>query len=107
MPPNSASKLAVEVSEDNLLANSHISENELLVEQPPSSHTNALNSDSTRPDEPKTDWPLDLPTTGAKVFKHFLKRPGITEFEKTEILDYKQVFFLGLGSEKIKGSKHH
>ncbi len=28
----------------------------------------------------------------------------ITDYEKGEILDYKQIFFLGLGSEKIKGS---
>jgi len=47
-----------------------------------------------------------LPVSGAKVWKHYLKRQGITDFEKTEILDYKQCFFLGLEAEKIKGSKN-
>jgi hypothetical protein len=46
-----------------------------------------------------------LPLSGAKVLKHFLKRPGLTEYEKSEILDYKVCHFLGLGSEKIKGSR--
>jgi hypothetical protein len=49
----------------------------------------------------------ELPLSGAKVLKHYLKRPGLTEYEKSEILDYKACYFLGLGAEKIKGSKHH
>jgi hypothetical protein len=36
-----------------------------------------------------------------------LKKNGLTEYEKSELLDTKQVFFLGLGSEKIKGSKRN
>jgi len=48
----------------------------------------------------------ELPLSGAKVLKHFLKRPGLTEYEKSEILDYKVCYFLGPGAEKIKGSKH-
>ena len=48
----------------------------------------------------------ELPMSGPKVFKFYLKRPGLTEFEKSELLDYKQVYYLGLGSEKIKGSRH-
>lgn len=34
-----------------------------------------------------------------------MRKPGLTEYEKSEILDYKVCYFLGLGSEKIKGSK--
>ena len=49
----------------------------------------------------------ELPLSGAKVLKHYLKRPGLTEYEKSEILDYKACFYLGIGAEKIKGSKHH
>ena len=44
--------------------------------------------------------------SGPKVFKFYLKRQGLTEFEKSELLDYKQVFFLGLEADKIKGSRH-
>ena len=54
----------------------------------------------------QSDLP-ELPLSGAKVLKHFLKRPGLTEFEKSEILDYKVCYFLGIGAEKIKGSRHH
>lgn len=39
--------------------------------------------------------------------KFYLKKNGLTEFEKSELLDTKQVFFLGLGAEKIKGSKRN
>ena len=48
---------------------------------------------------------MNLPISGAKVLKHFLKRKGLTEYEKSEVLDFRKCFFLGLGSEKIKGSK--
>ncbi len=40
------------------------------------------------------------------MLKFFLKKQGLTEFEKSEVLDYKQCYFLGLGAEKIKGSKN-
>jgi hypothetical protein len=30
----------------------------------------------------------------------------LTEYEKSEILDYKVCHYLGIGSEKIKGSKN-
>ena len=47
-----------------------------------------------------------MPLSGPKVLKFFLKKQGLTEFEKSEVLDYKQCYFLGLGAEKIKGSKN-
>jgi hypothetical protein len=47
-----------------------------------------------------------LPLSGAKVLKHFLKIPGLTEYEKSEILDYKECYFLGINADKIKGTKH-
>jgi dual specificity tyrosine-phosphorylation-regulated kinase 2/3/4 len=28
----------------------------------------------------------------------------LTDYEKAEILDYKQIYFLGVGAKKIKGS---
>jgi hypothetical protein len=46
----------------------------------------------------QTEEKLELPTSGAKVLKYFLKRKGLTEFEKSEVLDYKQCYFLGLKS---------
>lgn len=49
---------------------------------------------------------LQLPISGAKVLKHFLKKSGLTEYEKSEVLDYKMCYFLGMGSEKIKGSRN-
>jgi dual specificity tyrosine-phosphorylation-regulated kinase 2/3/4 len=51
------------------------------------------------------DDELKLPISGAKVLRHYLKRSGLTEYEKSEVLDFKQIYFLGLGSEKINGSK--
>ena len=50
---------------------------------------------------------LILPLSGPKVLKHFLKRQELTEYEKSELLDYKQVYYLGLGCSKIKGSKQN
>lgn len=41
------------------------------------------------------------------MLKHFLKKQGLTEFEKSEVLDYKQVYFLGLKAQKINGSKYN
>lgn len=49
----------------------------------------------------------ELPATGAKVLKFFLKKDGLTEFEKSEVLDYKQCYYLGLGSDKVKGHKNN
>ena len=34
-----------------------------------------------------------------------MKKNGLTEYEKSEILDYKVCHYLGIGSEKIKGSR--
>lgn len=88
LPPNSATtnlKIESEQSEAIALTN-----------------TNA-NSESTRPEDKITD--LKLPISGAKVLKHFMKRSGMTEYEKSELLDFRQCYFLGLEAEKIKGSK--
>lgn len=30
----------------------------------------------------------------------------LTDYEKGEILDYKQIYYLGVGAKKIKGSPH-
>lgn len=58
--------------------------------------------------QPKKDEnELQLPISGGKVLKHFLKRQGLTEYEKSEVLDFKQVYFLGLEADKIVGSKHN
>ena len=44
---------------------------------------------------------------GRKVLKYFLRRNGLTEFEKFELLNYDMCYFLGLDSDKIDGSRHH
>jgi len=49
---------------------------------------------------------LVLPLSGPKVLKHFLRRPGLTEYEKSELIDYITCYYLGLGSEKIKGNRN-
>jgi dual specificity tyrosine-phosphorylation-regulated kinase 2/3/4 len=46
-----------------------------------------------------------FPMTPAKALKHFMA--FLTDYEKGEILDYKQVYFLGIESKKIKGSPIH
>lgn len=56
--------------------------------------------------KPEFEQP-DLPLSGPKVLKFYLKKTGLTEYEKSELLDIKQVHFLGLGAEKIKGSKRN
>jgi dual specificity tyrosine-phosphorylation-regulated kinase 2/3/4 len=43
--------------------------------------------------------------TPAKALKYFMSY--LTDFEKGEILDYKQVYFLGFNAKKIKGSPAH
>ena len=58
------------------------------------------------PTSQATNQELQLPLSGAKVLKHYLKKTGLTEYEKSEILDYKVCHYLGIGSEKIKGSKN-
>jgi hypothetical protein len=87
MPPNS-SEILKNASDENL-----------LVEVPTSSQTNIVAQSS------ESEQELQLPLSGAKVLKHYLKRTGLTEYEKSEILDYRQCFYLGLGAQKIKGSK--
>ena len=79
MPPNSGLRI-----ESDLLADSRLSNIEPVLVAPP-----------------VIEESLTLPISGAKVLKYYLKRSGLTEFEKTEVLDFKQVYFLGLGSNKI------
>lgn len=43
--------------------------------------------------------------TTAKALKLFMST--LTDYEKGEILDYKQVYFLGTKAEKIKASPLH
>jgi len=49
--------------------------------------------------------PPTFPLTAGKALKHFIQH--LTEYEKGEILDYKQVYFLGPKAQKIKGSPLH
>lgn len=49
---------------------------------------------------------LQLPLSGAKVLRHFLNRPGLTDYEKSEVLDYRMCYYLGLGANKVRGSRH-
>jgi dual specificity tyrosine-phosphorylation-regulated kinase 2/3/4 len=42
------------------------------------------------------------PITPAKALKLVINH--LTDYEKGEILDYKQVYFLGIGAKKVKGS---
>lgn len=39
----------------------------------------------------------------AEALKNFQER--LTEFEQEEIMDYAEIWFLGLGSQKIEGSQ--
>jgi hypothetical protein len=55
-----------------------------------------------KPRTPEEQDDLAWPLTASKALKHFMTK--LSDFEKGEILDYKQVYFLGCDSEKIKGS---
>lgn len=46
---------------------------------------------------------LRLPMTPTEALKNFQDR--LTEFEQEEIMDYSEIWFLGLGSQKIEGSQ--
>lgn len=48
---------------------------------------------------------LKFPITPAKALKFFMNE--LTDYEKGEILDYKNVYFLGIKADKIKGSPAH
>lgn len=48
---------------------------------------------------------VQYPLTPAKALKLFMQY--LTDYEKGEILDYKQIYFLGLNAKKIKGSPLH
>lgn len=45
---------------------------------------------------------VHFPINPPKALKFFMN--NLTDFEKGEILDYKQIYFLGLNAKKIKGS---
>lgn len=49
-----------------------------------------------RIDNEVNNGPLQFPITPAKALKHFMNH--MTDYEKGEILDYKQVHFLGVGA---------
>lgn len=111
--------MKIEVTDEDLLANSGVSgidesDAHVLVDVPHGSQVDLLPSESAGMNqqvslqEPQADdqaLELQLPLSGAKVLKHYLKRPGLTEYEKSEILDYRQCYFLGIGASKIKGSR--
>lgn len=46
---------------------------------------------------------LRLPMTPTEALKNFQDR--LTEFEQEEIMDYAEIWFLGLGAQKIEGSQ--
>jgi hypothetical protein len=45
---------------------------------------------------------VKYPITPARALKLFMSH--LTDYEKGEILDYKHIFYLGMGAKKIKGS---
>ena len=47
---------------------------------------------------------INFPITAAKAIKLFMNH--LTDYEKGEILDYKQVYYIGVGAKKIKGSPY-
>ena len=49
----------------------------------------------------------ELPMRGRKAMKYFLRRPGLTEFEKFELLNYEMCYFFGLQADKVHGSRQH
>lgn len=52
----------------------------------------------------KREEDFSMPCTAAKALKHFMKE--LTDYEKGEILDFKQIYFIGKRKEakKIKGN---
>jgi dual specificity tyrosine-phosphorylation-regulated kinase 2/3/4 len=51
-------------------------------------------------EKPKDE--LTFPLTAGKALKHFMS--DMTDYEKGEILNFKEIYFIGKGSTKIKGS---
>jgi dual specificity tyrosine-phosphorylation-regulated kinase 2/3/4 len=49
-----------------------------------------------------TETKIEYPLQPGKALKLFSNK--LTEYEKSEILEYKHIYFLGMGSEKIDGS---
>ncbi len=45
---------------------------------------------------------IEFPISAPKAIKLFISH--LTDYEKGEILDYKQVYYLGIGAKKIKAS---
>lgn len=52
--------------------------------------------------DPFTESKIEYPLQPGKALKLFMNK--LSDYEKSEILDYKSIYFLGIGSEKINGS---
>ena len=67
------------------------------------SHTNVshANNTTTTNGNGNSMQQLQFPITPAKCLKHFGKY--VTDYERTEILDFPQIFYFGEGANKIKG----
>jgi dual specificity tyrosine-phosphorylation-regulated kinase 2/3/4 len=48
------------------------------------------------------DKEIVYPLKPGQALRNFM--PKLSDYEKGEILDYKQIFYLGLGAQKINGS---
>ena len=63
------------------------------------------------PEEVETEIEVDYPLKVRQALKLFAKTGKLTDFEKTELLDYDEVFYLGLeaAAEKVRGKpgKNH
>ena len=49
------------------------------------------------------DEEVEYPMPVRQALRLYAKTGKLTDFEKTELLDFKKVYFLGLEAEKIKG----
>lgn len=55
--------------------------------------------------EPFSEPQIEYPLQPGRALKLFMDK--LTDYEKGEILDYKHIYYLGIGSDKINGSPIH
>lgn len=55
------------------------------------------------PADAVADEEVEYPMPVRQALRLYAKTGKLTDFEKTELLDFKKVYFLGLEAEKIKG----
>lgn len=102
--PRKAELKTLEVKPVIKLNQTAVDEINKTIAQLKSSRSPNNNSASTNPQAPKTvqSEKPEFPMGAGKALKLYMQK--MSDYEKGEILDFRQVYFLGLESKKVKGS---